>query len=238
MTHEWIATKEKPGTPCRVQSNRDRPPCSHWKLCFHLITTDLTWREDFSWAQMKLSRVRLDRRRVWPSSPTQKHICSNTSSLRAVTKACVCNTTKTWKTRRGTWMNVRLRRPVYQKAVYFCWIKERGAPRPLRTRLPASSTYRNTKTSSETISRLQSLHSLGLTKPTRSCWMRGVVGKWLGGQITWELDGAAPGSSSGNRQADYSVGDVESLSLSLLLLLLHLPVRQVWPASRSDVLQK
>lgn len=91
---------------------------------------------------------------------------------------------------------------VYQKTCLFS-VYKKGAwtppPHRPRTRPPASSTYRNTKTPSDTISRPLFLHSLSCTKPTRSCRRRSAVLNWGGGAILLEI-------YKKFRQADCNVG--------------------------------
>lgn len=102
------------------------------------------------------------------------------------------------------------------KTCLFLVYKRSADPPPLWTRLPASSTYRNTKTPSETIRQPLHLHSLSLTKPTRNCWREkscvelkcstdymGAGG--VGPSCFWLTEEPSSERLQQRRQADYGV---------------------------------
>lgn len=210
VIQEWIKWKKKQhGTPCRVLKKAYPRPCLHWNICVSYLTVMGSlmkkWRKNAAdtlflttnKAQIYHLWKTEDKIKVCLSSPTQKsllelhlNVSFNTSIHKKFTLFRVTREiSRVSFMKQDMSMNEKSSlQASISKTCLFLVHKGAQSPPPLRTRLPASSTYRNTKTPSKTISQPLFHHSLSLTKPTRRYWRRGAVLNWRGGQITWERE--------------------------------------------------
>lgn len=184
----WMTNEDKnsPGTPCRVQSKRKSLHqtlhllenasffSSQWDLLLRkkLVVGEKSELRSATFRTQKLHFHRAHTVSTIHASDTR----ISHEAGRGVNESTTC-----FFTERGLQANV-------SKTCLFGVDKEAWSPRPLRTRLAARSTYRNTKTPSETISPSLPFHSLSPTKTTRSCWRSGARLNPGGGQITCERE--------------------------------------------------